>query len=96
VSRTTEREDAGLAERPADQAPRTPGLAARAALSTALVALSLLGFLLPAASQAGVGRTLNVPADYASIEDAVAASSPGDVILLAAGTYLGDVAVPEG
>ncbi len=96
MSRTTERDDARLTEGHAEKAPRTPGTAARAALSTALVALSLLGFLLPAPSQAGVGRTLNVPADYASIEDAIAASSPGDVILLAAGTYLGDVAVPEG
>ena len=46
-------------------------------------------------SRAGSGRTLNVPADFATVEAAIDASTPGDVILLAAGTYPGDVEVPE-
>jgi hypothetical protein len=49
----------------------------------------------PAASHAADTRTLNVPADHPTLEAAIAASQPGDVILLAAGTYPGDVEVPE-
>ncbi len=76
--------------------PRTLGPSGRAGLSMAVVAVGLLASMRPGVSSAATGRTLNVPADYARIEDAIAASSPGDTILLAPGTYLGDVAVPEG
>lgn len=41
------------------------------------------------------GRTVNVPGDQPTLEAAIAASQPGDVIVLAAGTYPGDVVVPE-
>ena len=40
------------------------------------------------------GRTLHVPGAYPDLAAAIAASEPGDVILLAAGTYEGDSAVP--
>jgi hypothetical protein len=41
------------------------------------------------------GRVLRVPADFSTIEAAIAASISGDVILLAPGTYPGGVAVSE-
>lgn len=40
-------------------------------------------------------RTLHVPGAYPDLDTAIAASQPGDVILLAAGTYEGDVVVPR-
>src|SRR5262245_54423877 len=51
--------------------------------------------MVPRPALALEGRTLRVPADYASIQAAIAASSRGDVILLAAGMYDGEVTVPE-
>ena len=36
-----------------------------------------------------VGQTLNVPADYATIQAAIDAASPADVVLLADGVYTG-------
>ena len=41
------------------------------------------------------GRLIEVPADVPTLEAAIAAAQPGDVILLAAGTYRGGVTVPE-
>jgi Right handed beta helix region len=38
-------------------------------------------------------RTLNVPADFATIQAAVDAAKPGDLVLIAAGTYAEGVAV---
>lgn len=61
-----------------------------------VAAIAAMALWAPPGSQAGAGRTLNVPADFATVEAAIAASAPGDVILLAAGTYPGDVEVPEG
>lgn len=50
-------------------------------------------------SPLGVGaadaRVLNVPADFPGPAEAIAASQPGDVIVLAAGTYPGEIVVPE-
>lgn len=66
-----------------------------ALLATAVVAIIQFALIVPGPSRAGEGRTLNVPADYPRLEDAIAASTAGDVILLAAGTYPGDVEVPE-
>jgi hypothetical protein len=48
----------------------------------------------PAAAQSQ-GRSLAVPEDYPTLEAAIAASQPGDVILLAAGVYAGGIVVPE-
>ena len=66
------------------------------ASTVAVAVIAGTALWMPSGSLAGTGRTLNVPADYPRIADAIAASSPGDVILLAAGTYPGDVEVPEG
>jgi len=46
-------------------------------------------------STAANGRLVNVPADVPTLEAAVAAAQPGDVILLASGTYRGGVTVPR-
>ena len=51
--------------------------------------------LAPSLPAEAAGRTLRVPAEYATPADAIAASTPGDVILLAPGTYDGDVEVGE-
>jgi hypothetical protein len=60
-----------------------------------LAILALASGAFPPAGALAAGRTLNVPAEFATVDAAIAASSPGDVILLAAGTYPGDVEVPE-
>ncbi|HUQ44647.1 MAG TPA: right-handed parallel beta-helix repeat-containing protein [Candidatus Limnocylindria bacterium] len=66
-------------------------------LPLALAAAVLLaGSVGAAATLAAEPRTLHVPADFATLPDAIAASATGDVILLAPGTYPGDVEVPEG
>jgi hypothetical protein len=71
---------------------RRPAPLIVAALLTALGGLGSPG---AAAVLAAEGRILDVPADHAGIPEAIAAAEPGDVILLAAGTYPGDVVVPE-
>src|SRR5262245_14326028 len=57
--------------------------------STLLPAI-LFGVALATASG---GATINVPADRATVQEAVDAASNGDVILLAPGTYQGGVFV---
>lgn len=57
--------------------------------------LTALGLGAPASAGAADGRVLNVPIDYPGLTEAIDASRSGDVILLAAGTYPGDVVVPE-
>ncbi|HUG30356.1 MAG TPA: right-handed parallel beta-helix repeat-containing protein [Candidatus Limnocylindria bacterium] len=66
------------------------------ASTVAAAAIATTALWTTSGAVAGGGFTLNVPAEYPRLEDAIAASSPGDVILLAAGTYPGDVEVPEG
>lgn len=68
--------------------------AVQALASLAVMALAITA-LVPGPLRAADGRTLHVPGDYPRLDDAIAASAPGDVILLAAGTYPGDVEVPE-
>lgn len=52
-------------------------------------------FAHPSVALAKDEHFLQVPADYPTLEAAIAAAARGDVILLAAGTYAGDVTVPE-
>jgi len=47
-------------------------------------------------SAATAGSTIRVPQDYPTVEDAIRAASRGDTILLAAGTYDGEITVPQG
>ena len=47
------------------------------------------------AATGGFARILHVPADYRTVQAAVGASKPGDLILLDQGTYPGEVNVPE-
>jgi len=65
-----------------------------AALAVATAAFAILATV-PLRIQAAAGRTLHVPAEYPRLEDAIAASAPGDTIVLAPGTYPGDIEVPE-
>ena len=67
-------------------APRR--LLAALALGTSLV--------LPPAVASADQHTLRVPTDFPTLEAALAAATKGDVIVLAAGTYDGDITVPEG
>ena len=62
---------------------------------TALVAATLLlTAAWPVAAQTA-GRFLSVPDAYPTIEAAIEASQPGDVILVGAGGYPGGIVVPE-
>jgi hypothetical protein len=69
----------------------------RARAGLPAVALVVLGGLTPwtGSVRAAEAQTLDVPGDYATIQAAIAASKPGDVILLAEGTYPGGVVVPD-
>jgi hypothetical protein len=58
------------------------------------VATLLLAVAWPVAAQTE-GRFLFVPDTYPTIEAAIAASQPGDVILVGAGGYPGGIVVPE-
>ena len=63
-----------------------------------LIGLGVIGAIAigrPGSASGAEGRTLHVPADFARAEDAIAASNPGDVILLAPGTYPGDLEIPQ-
>ena len=66
------------------------------ALPKGLAALAVAVLLLvPRSAAAEEQRVLTVPADFPTLEAAIAAAAKGDLILLAAGTYDGDVTVPE-
>ena len=65
----------------------------RATLIAAAAALFLAAATTPAVAP---GRLIRVPEDVATPRLAIDAAQPGDVILLAAGTYEGGLIVPEG
>jgi hypothetical protein len=67
------------------------GLAATVALLVAAELAPVTG----TANQAAT-RTIRVPQDVATLQAAVDASAPGDLILLDRGTYPGGIVVPEG
>lgn len=76
----------GLLPQQAVPMPRTPlgrprpgGAAGRAALLGALLACTL--------ATAAAAATINVPADYTTIQAAITAASAGDTVIVAAGTY---------
>jgi hypothetical protein len=65
--------------------------------ATLILLVLALGGLAPAVAAetaAPAGRILRVPADFGTIEAAIAASLSGDLILLAPGVYPGGVEVP--
>lgn len=55
--------------------------------SRALVVGLTVSFLTTSCGGDAAGRTLNVPADYATIQAAVDAAKPGDLVLVAPGVY---------
>ena len=64
--------------------------------ATAIAAVAALLFAAAATPlPAGSGRLIRVPEDVATPRLAIDAAEPGDVILLAAGTYEGGLIVPE-
>src|SRR5262245_8367687 len=69
------------------------GMAPAVALALVVVGASWLGA--PGPLGAANARILAVPGAYPTIEAAIAASRRGDVIELGAGTYPGEVVVPE-
>ena len=64
-----------------------------AAVALLVLAAGALAPATAAESPPPAGRILRVPADFATIEAAVAGSLPGDVILLAPGVYPGGVEI---
>ena len=64
------------------------------AFATLVVGALLLAAAWPVAAQTK-GRFLSVPDPYPTIQDAIEASHPGDVIVVGAGTYPGGIVVPE-
>jgi hypothetical protein len=68
----------------------------RRRFAAAVMTLGVAALLasVPPRTQAADGRKLEVPADYATLEEAIAASAAGDIIVLAPGTYAGDIEVP--
>jgi hypothetical protein len=66
-----------------------------ASLALLVLASGALAPAVAAESAPPAGRILRVPADFATVEAAIAASISGDVILLAPGVYPGGVEVSE-
>jgi hypothetical protein len=67
----------------------------RRALALAVLGAAAILAPVPSGARAVEGRTLHVPRDYPTLEAAITQSSTGDTIVLAPGTYPGDVEVPE-
>ena len=67
---------------------------ARRLALAATTGLAALSGLAGAASPSSTGSEIRVPEDAPTLQAAVAASSPGDTIVVAAGTYSGGVVVP--
>ena len=67
----------------------------QAVLAALVVGTLLLPMaVLPIAAQTE-GRLIGVPDSFPTIEEAIAASQPGDVIVVGAGIYAGGIVVPE-
>ncbi len=75
------------------------GVRARTARMRALVAAACLVtglvWTAPAAAPALAASTINVPADYATLQAAIDAAAAGDTIKVAAGTYAGHATVDK-
>lgn len=67
----------------------------RAVAALSVTSLIAIGMILGTATSASAA-TLSVPGTYSTISAAVAAAASGDVITVAAGTYVEDVTVPAG
>jgi hypothetical protein len=61
----------------------------------AAAVIGLIGAVLAASPARSVARILVVPRDVTTVQQAVNTANPGDTILLAPGTYPGDVHVPS-
>ncbi len=59
----------------------------RTILNIAIILTLVLGLNIVTAAPAAAADTINVPGDYATIQEAIDNSSPGDTINVAAGTY---------
>jgi Right handed beta helix region len=71
---------------------RTPAPVALVSIAVAMLAVAQGAFAASPAPPSGT--TLRVPLQFADIEAAIEAARPGDVVLLAPGTYPGGIEVP--
>ena len=63
---------------------------------TGRVGLVLAIAVFSCVAQSATGATLKVPADFATIQEAVDAALPADTVLVTGGTYAENVTIPTG